>query len=523
MPAIKRALVSVSDKTGIVEFCKKLQERKIEILSTGGTCKLLSSNGIKVEKIEDYIQFPEILDGRVKTINPRIAGGILAMRSNPEHKAQIAQHGIKEIDLVVVDLYPFEKVTANADVALQDAIENIDIGGITLIRAAAKNYQDVSILCSRSDYEAFLAELEKGDGSVSKEYNFQLMKKAFLRTADYDARISAWLCNYGNSSDTPDVRLLRLEKVQNLRYGENPHQKAAFYRAGEPLLLSDIKQLQGKELSFNNILDMNAVFELAAELKRYFPSENAVVIVKHNNPCGIALGSPLKEAYLRAYQSDTISAFGGIISVTQELDGETAEEISKTFYEVIIAPSFSEKAREILSAKKNLRLVVMEDLKKPVPNDKPGLDIKTVRGGVLIQETDDLLWNEPKVVTKKQPSASEMDQLKLAFIICKFVKSNAVVFAKENMMVSLGSGQTSRIFSAEQAIKKAERFNLSVQGSCLASEAFFPFRDSIDAAAAAGVKAIIQPGGSVRDQEVIAAADEHGIAMVFTGMRHFRH
>ncbi len=523
MPKIKRALVSVSDKTGIVEFCKELQHKNIEIMSTGGTYKLLSTNGIKVEKIEDYIQFPEILDGRVKTINPMIAGGILAMRTNPEHKEQIAKHGIKEIDLVVVDLYPFEKVTSKPDVALQDAIENIDIGGVTLIRAAAKNYQDVSIICSIADYAPFLAELKNGDGSVSQEYNFALMKKAYLKTADYDAKISSWLCNYGNKSDTPDVRTLQLEKVQDLRYGENPHQKAAFYRVGEPSLLSDIKQLQGKELSFNNILDMNSVFEMAAELKKYFPKENAVVIVKHNNPCGIALGTPQKDAYLRAYHSDTASAFGGIISVTQELDGETAAEIEKVFYEVIIAPSYSKEALKILGNKKNLRLVVMESLKEDIPVKKTGLDIKTVRGGVLVQDTDDLLWNELKVVTKKQPDDADMEQLKLAFLICKYVKSNAVVYAKDNMMISLGSGQTARVFSAEQGIRKAETFGLSVKGTCMASEAFFPFRDSVDAAAKAGVKAIIQPGGSIRDQEVIDAANEHGIAMVFTSMRHFRH
>lgn len=523
MPSIKRALVSVSDKTGIIEFCTELKKLNIEIMSTGGTYKLLSSNGITVEKIEDYIQFPEILDGRVKTINPRIAGGILAIRDNKEHMAQIIQHKIKEIDLVVVDLYPFEKVTADPKVELQDAIENIDIGGITLIRAAAKNYQDVSIICSISDYPIFLEELKKNNGSVSKDFNFTLMKKAYLRTADYDSKISVWLNNYGNTTDTPNVRILQLEKVQDLRYGENPHQKGGFYRIGAPSLLSDIKQLQGKELSFNNIFDMNAVFEIAAELKKYFPTQNAVVIVKHSNPCGIALGSPQKEAYLRAYKSDNESAYGGIISLTQELDGSTAEEIGKSFYEVIIAPSFSKEALEILGKKKNLRLVVMDALKNASPIEKSGLEIKTVRGGILVQDTDDLLWNELKVVTKKQPDTADMEQLKLAFLICKFVKSNAIVYAKDNMMVSLGSGQTARVYSAEQGIRKAEIFGLSVKGSCMASEAFFPFRDSVDAAAKAGVKAIIQPGGSIRDNEVIAAADEHSIPMIFTGMRHFRH
>ena len=523
MPSIKRALVSVSDKTGIIEFCKELKKLNIEIMSTGGTYKLLSSNGIAVEKIEDYIQFPEILDGRVKTINPRIAGGILAIRENKEHMAQILQHGIKEIDLVVVDLYPFEKVTADPKVELQNAIENIDIGGITLIRAAAKNYQDVSIICSISDYPLFLEELKKNNGSVSKDFNFGLMKKAYLRTADYDSKISTWLNNYGNTTDTPNVRSMQLEKVQDLRYGENPHQKAGFYRMGAPSLLSDIKQLQGKELSFNNILDMNTVFEIASELKKYYPGKNGVVIVKHNNPCGVAFGSSQKDAYVKAYASDTVSAFGGIISVTQELDGETAAEMEKVFFEVIIAPSFSKEALEILGKKKNLRLVVIEALKKDVPIDKSGLDIKTVRGGVLIQETDDLLWNELKVVTKKQPASSDMDQIKLAFLLVKFVKSNAVVYVKDNMMVSLGCGQTNRVDSAKHGIQKAEAFGLSVKGAFMASEAYFPFRDSVDAAAKAGVAAIIEPGGSIRDDEVITAADEHGIPMIFTGMRHFRH
>jgi phosphoribosylaminoimidazolecarboxamide formyltransferase / IMP cyclohydrolase len=522
MNRIKRAIISVSDKTGIVDFCRILSKNGVEILSTGGTFSLLETNKIKVKKIEEHIEFPEILDGRVKTLNPRIHGGILAVRSNPEHMKQIADLKIAEIDLVVVNLYPFEKVTASMNATLADAIENIDIGGNTLIRAAAKNWEFVSILCRTEDYTPFLEEMEKNKGSVSPEFNFKLAKQALLRTAEYDMRIAEYLNNFEKKEKFPSVKFMRFNKVQDLRYGENSHQLAAFYDLGKRSLVSNIEQLQGKELSYNNIVDLNAVFELSNELKRNFKKPGAVII-KHTNPCGTALGGSLVEAYKKALASDPVSAYGGIIGLTEELDGETAAEIAKLFYEIILAPSYSIAALEILNGKKNLRVVQIKDADIEAGLNEDFLDIKKVRGGILLQDQDNILWSETKVVTKKQPSSADLEELKFAFLICKYVKSNAIVYTRDFQTTGVGAGQMNRVDSAAIGISRAGKMGLEIKGSFMASDAYFPFRDSIDAAAAAGVSAIIQPGGSIRDNEVIAAADEHGIPMIFSGTRHFRH
>lgn len=522
MSQIKRALISVSDKTGIVDFAKELQNLNIEILSTGGTFKLLHENNIPVVKIEDYIEFPEILDGRVKTLNPRIHGGILAMRSNEKHKKQLQELNIKEIDLVVVNLYPFEKVTANPDVTLEDAIENIDIGGNTLIRASAKNYQDVSVICDQTDYEPFMQMLKESKGHVTKEFNFSLAKKALLRTAEYDMVISEFLNNFENPEPMPQVKFLKLEKNQKLRYGENSHQKAAFYHLPKKELLSNIQQLHGKELSFNNIVDFNSAFEMTYALKQNF-QKPGVVILKHTNPCGAALGETLKEAYTKALSTDPVSAFGSIVGVTEELDKETAQKIKNLFVEVVLAPSFSQKALDILTQKKNIRLIVSEDLNKKDIYANDLYDIKKVRGGILLQEYDNAILNKFELATKADITEQDKEELKFSWLMCKFVKSNAIVYSKNFQLIGVGAGQMSRVDSAELGITKAQKSGLDIKGSYMASDAFFPFRDSIDAAAKAGIKAIIQPGGSIRDEEVITAANEHNIPMLFTGMRHFRH
>ena len=522
MSQIRRALISVSDKTGIVDFAKELQNLNIEILSTGGTFKLLHENNIPVVKIEDYIEFPEILDGRVKTLNPRIHGGILAMRSNEKHKKQLQDLNIKEIDLVVVNLYPFEKVTANPDVTLEEAIENIDIGGNTLIRASAKNYQDVSVICDQTDYEPFIQMLKESKGQVTKEFNFSLAKKALLRTAEYDMVISEFLNNFENPEPMPQVKFLKLEKNQKLRYGENSHQKAAFYHLPKKELLSNIQQLHGKELSFNNIVDFNSAFEMTYALKQNF-QKPGVVILKHTNPCGAALGETLKDAYTKALSTDPVSAFGSIVGVTEELDKDTAQEIKNLFVEVVLAPSFSQEALDILTQKKNIRLIISEDLNKEDIYTNDLYDIKKVRGGILLQEYDNDILKTFEIVTKSDIAEQDKEELKFSWIMCKFVKSNAIVYSKNFQLIGVGAGQMSRVDSAELGITKAQKSGLDIKDSYMASDAFFPFRDSIDAATKAGIKAIVQPGGSIRDEEVISAANENNIPMLFTGMRHFRH
>jgi phosphoribosylaminoimidazolecarboxamide formyltransferase/IMP cyclohydrolase len=522
MAKITRALISVSDKNGIVTFARVLQQHGVELLSTGGTAKLLQQEGLPVTEVGDYTGFPEMLDGRVKTLHPKVHGGILYRRDLPAHAAAAAAAGIPPIDLVVVNLYPFRETIAQPDCALEDAIENIDIGGPAMVRAAAKNYRDVAIVTDPADYESLSAELQANDGSLSAATHFSLAVKAFSHTAEYDGAISNYLTAIvpdGTTQAFPERFNLQFAKAQDMRYGENPHQLGAFYvAAGEKeASIATARQLQGKELSYNNIGDADA----ALECVKQFDAAPACVIVKHANPCGVAYGANLLEAYERAYQTDPESAFGGIIAFNGELDGATAQTIvERQFVEVIIAPKVSPAAIDIVAAKKNVRLLECGQWAK-----EPGkrLDYKRVNGGLLVQEADLALYNDLKVVTRRTPSEAELSDLLFAWRVAKYVKSNAIVYARDKMTIGVGAGQMSRVNSARIAAIKAEHAKLEVRGSVMASDAFFPFRDGIDSAARAGIAAVIQPGGSMRDEEVIAAADEHGMAMVFTGMRHFRH
>ncbi len=522
---VKRALISVSDKTGIVEFAKELEKRQVEILSTGGTAKLLRDSGVKVVEVSDYTKFPEMMDGRVKTLHPMIHGGILGRRGLDEQVMQ--EHGIKPIDLVCVNLYPFVKTVADPDCPLEKAIENIDIGGPTMVRAAAKNHRDVTIIVRASDYERVLKEMDANDGATTYETRFDLAIAAFEHTAAYDSAIANYfgtkVPDYGISDGSKSVlpRTLNLNfiKLQNMRYGENPHQNASFYQevGAHDSGITNAKQLQGKELSYNNIADTDAAIECVRQFE-----EPCCVIVKHANPCGVALGKNITEAYDAAFECDSESAFGGIISFNRPLDGATAKAIiDRQFCEVIVAPEVTEEAKAEVARKKNIRLLETGALGQA----KPRLDFKRVNGGLLVQEADlKVVEREAlKVVTKRAPTADELDELMFAWKVCKFTKSNAIVYTNNKRTLGVGCGQTSRVFSARIACLRAEDAKLSLQGAALASDAFFPFRDGVDAAAEAGIKCIIQPGGSIRDQEVIDAADEHGIAMVFTGMRHFRH
>ena len=521
MAVIKRALISVSDKTGIVDFAKELSTFGVEILSTGGTAALLRKEGLQVQDVSDYTGFPEMLDGRVKTLHPKVPGGLLGMRDNPAHVAKMAEHGIEPIDMVVVNLYPFEATVAKDDCTLEDAIENIDIGGPTMLRSAAKNNRDVSVLVDPADYPVVLAEMRDNGGNVSAKTNFGLAVKVYQRTAAYDAAISNWLGRRLGEEETtfPETLTVQYKKAQEMRYGENPHQQAAFFvEAGlQEASISTARQLQGKALSFNNIADTDA----ALECVKQFDEGPACVIVKHANPCGVAIGENLLEAYERAFSTDPESAFGGIVAFNRGLDATTAQAIiDRQFVEVIIAPAVTEEAAAAVAAKKNVRL-----LECGFWPEQPAarLDFKRVNGGLLVQDTDLLLSNDLKVVSKRQPTDKEMQDLLFTWRVAKFVKSNAIVYGKDGMTVGVGAGQMSRVNSARIAAIKAEHAGLEVEGSAMASDAFFPFRDGIDNAAAAGVTAVIQPGGSIRDEEVIAAADENDIAMVFTGMRHFRH
>ncbi len=521
MKRIERALISVYDKTGVVEFARGLAGLGAEIISTGGTSKLLASNGIRVREVSDLTGFPEILDGRVKTINPRIAGGVLAIRQNAEHMRQVAEHAIPMIDVVCVNLYPFLETTRKSGVEFEEVIENIDIGGPSLIRASAKNFQDVAVVTSPEQYIRVLEGLRAGNGILTREILFDLARKAFICTARYDGYIAQYLSQVGAEQAVFPANIFTdFEKVADLRYGENPHQRASFYRwGGEPAHgLAAASQLQGKELSYNNIVDLEAAWNLIREFE-----EPACCIIKHTNPCGTAVGGSLGEAYQKAYEADPVSAFGSIIAFNRPVDAATAGEAAKLFVEAIIAPGYEAGAISALSSKKNLRLLSLENGLTSTNFQGPisGFELKRVAGGVLLQDQDGILAGpDSRVVTKRQPTGKEQHDLDFAWRVAKHVKSNAIVLAEGGRTVGVGAGQMSRVDSVRLSIEKSRP---AARGSVLASDAFFPFRDGIDEAAKAGITAIIQPGGSVRDAEVIEAADEHGIAMIFTGIRHFKH
>jgi phosphoribosylaminoimidazolecarboxamide formyltransferase/IMP cyclohydrolase len=522
------ALLSVSDKTGIIDLARSLHAQGVKLLSTGGTARLLAEAGLPVTEVAEVTGFPEMLDGRVKTLHPRIHGGLLARRDLREHMAALEQHGIGTIDLLVVNLYPFAQATARADCTLEDAIENIDIGGPAMLRAAAKNWQDVAVVIDPNDYPRVLDELRSG--GVARNTRFMLAKKVFAHTAAYDGMIANYLSalNAGAEdaigavpakADFPEVFTLQLSKTQDMRYGENPHQAAAFYREARPAegTLSGWVQLQGKELSYNNIADADAAWECVKTFE--LP---ACVIVKHANPCGVAVAGTLVEAYAKAHQTDPTSAYGGIVACNRPLDEATARRIgdNKQFIEVLIAPAISAEARAIFAAKQNVRL-----LEVPLSKAMNVLDFKRVGGGMLMQTQDskNVVPAELRVVTRLAPTPAQLDDLLFAWKVAKFVKSNAIVFCANGMTVGVGAGQMSRVDSARIASIKAANAGLTLQGSAVASDAFFPFRDGLDVVIDAGAASVIQPGGSMRDDEVIAAADERGIAMVFTGTRHFRH
>lgn len=518
---VKRALISVSDKTGILDFARNLADLGVEILSTGGTFRLLKDNDIPATEISDYTGFPEMMDGRVKTLHPKVHGGILGRRGTDD--AVMNAHGIVSIDMVVVNLYPFEATIAKPGCDLDTAIENIDIGGPTMVRSAAKNHKWVSIVVNAGDYGRIIEEMRVNAGVISDQTRFELALAAFEHTAHYDGAIANYLGSItaeGTCTQYPRTFNQQYVRVQSMRYGENPHQTAAFYREHQPAepSVSTALQVQGKELSFNNVADTDAALECVKSF-----DEPACVIVKHANPCGVAIGMDLREAYMRAFQTDPTSAFGGIIAFNQPLDADTAKTIiDKQFVEVIIAPAIDEDALPILAQKTNVRVLACGEWSS---ERAKGFDFKRVNGGLLIQERDNgmVTLADLKVVTRRAPTKDEMRDLMFAWKVAKFVKSNAIVYTKNLQTIGVGAGQMSRVYSAKIAGIKAADEGLKVEGSVMASDAFFPFRDGIDAAAEAGITAVIQPGGSIRDEEVIAAADEAGMAMVFTGMRHFRH
>ncbi|MEW6008635.1 MAG: bifunctional phosphoribosylaminoimidazolecarboxamide formyltransferase/IMP cyclohydrolase [Candidatus Omnitrophota bacterium] len=520
MVEVKRALISVTDKTGIVEFAKGLRELKVEIVSTGGTARMLKENGVSVTEVEDYTGFPEMLDGRIKTLHPKIHAGLLALRNNPKHMQSLAEHKIGLIDMVVVNLYPFEQVIKKKDIELPQAIENIDIGGPSMLRSAAKNYNSVAVICNPARYNSILEEMKTQKCLISDKTLTQLALEVFELTGHYDSAIYKYLKGVLTpvplfEGSFPFMLNPVFEKVQDLRYGENPHQKAALYRQEQFCWQDNFKQLHGKELSFNNILDLNAALLVVREF-----SAPAACIIKHTNPCGVAQDYDITAAFLAAYKCDSLSAFGGIVGLNRELDTKTAEHISKSgFLECILAPSFGKRALEILKTKQNVRLIEVPDLLK---NYDDGLDYKKVIGGLLVQEQnkEGLDKENLKFPTKKKPTEQQMESLLFGWKAIKHVKSNAIILVKETHTVGIGPGQTSRVDSVYIAIKKAGKL---AHGSCLISDAFFPKADSIILAAKAKIKAIIQPGGSISDQEVIREADKRGIAMVFTGIRHFKH
>lgn len=523
---IRRALLSVSDKSGIVEFAQALSQRNVELLSTGGTAKLLMQHNIPVIEVSDYTGFPEMMDGRVKTLHPKVHGGILGRRGHDDEIMQ--QHHINPIDMVVVNLYPFAQTVAKADCTLNHAVENIDIGGPTMVRSAAKNHRDVAIVVDSKDYNKIIELMDNNQHSLTIEYRFNLAIKAFEHTAKYDGMIANYFGKlvppyYGEttlpSGEFPRTLNLQYIKKQDMRYGENSHQNAAFYIEDQltEASIATAVQLQGKELSYNNIADTDAALECVKEF-----SEPACVIVKHANPCGVAVSDDILTAYLHAYQTDPTSAFGGIIAFNHPLDKQTAEAIiARQFVEVIIAPQIDHDALAILASKKNIRVLACGHWQQR----EKGLDFKRVNGGLLVQDRDLGMITEQdfKIVSKRQPTSQELSDALFCWKVAKFVKSNAIVYAKNKMTVGIGAGQMSRVYSAKIAGIKAQDENLQVTGSVMASDAFFPFRDGIDAAASIGITCVIQPGGSIRDDEVIQAADEHHIAMIFTGMRHFRH
>jgi phosphoribosylaminoimidazolecarboxamide formyltransferase/IMP cyclohydrolase len=524
MAEIKRALISVSDKTGVAEFAQGLAELGVDIISTGGTAKLLKQKGIPVTPVSEITKFPEMLDGRVKTLHPAIHGGILAKRDMPQHMLALKEQGISPIDIIVVNLYPFQKTVANPEVSFEEAIENIDIGGPTMIRSAAKNFQDVAVVVDPADYPKILAELKADAGKLSLKTKFELACKTFQHTASYDSAISSYLESIAlvdgrfvrQETTFPSLLRLNLQQVQGLRYGENPHQQAAFYReiGQENTGVAGARQLQGKELSFNNILDLEAAYQLAWDFE-----EPVAIVIKHTNPCGVAVANGLSDAYRKARETDPVSAFGSVLGFNRVVDSETAVEIVSTFVEAVIAPGFDASALDVLQAKPNLRLLVVG---KPQVQAKGDWDLKRVSGGLLIQDRDTHMLDREKckVVTKRQPTEKEWEALSFAWKVVKHVKSNAIVFTNQTQTVGIGVGQMSRVDSSKLAVMKAQ---LPIKGTVLASDAFFPFRDGVDAAAEAGATAIIQPGGSLKDKDVIQAADEHSIAMVFTGIRHFKH
>ena len=526
MARIERAILSVTDKTGLVEFARRLAAMDVELISTGGTAKLLRESGIKVKDISDLTGFPEMLDGRVKTLHPKVHGGILHMRSKKEHLAACAEHGIQPIDMVVVNLYAFEKTASKPGVEFEDVIENIDIGGPSMVRSAAKNFHDVAIVTSPADYEAIAQEMESNGGSVSVQTKWRLARKAFAMTAAYDSTIATTLEAIGAAAEStegfevrkaqgfperfPTTLRMIFKKAFDLRYGENPHQKAALYSDGSGKGIANGKQLQGKELSYNNIVDLQAAWDLAQEF-----DEVVCAIIKHTNPCGTAVASSLVEAYKRALECDPVSAFGGVIGVNRPIDKETATEMAKLFVEAIAAPGFDDAAKEIFAAKKNLRLVEV------VPMQQKWV-LKNVSGGVLLQDNDmhPITEADLKIVSEGKPTAQEIKDLLFAWKVCKHVKSNAILYARNGQSTGVGAGQMSRVDSAKIGAMKSV---LGIKGSVAASDAFFPFPDGVEEIAKAGATAIIQPGGSVRDQEVIDTANKLGLAMVLTGVRHFRH
>lgn len=515
---VARALVSVSDKTGIVEFCQQLDSLGIEILSTGGTASKLAQQGIRVTEVSDYTGFPEIMAGRVKTLHPKVHGGILGRRGID---AQVmTEHAIKAIDMVVVNLYPFQQAVAKPDCDLATAIENIDIGGPAMLRSASKNYADVAVVVDPEDYQQILTELQNNDGALSQDRRFNLAAKSFAHTASYDTAIATYLAQVNEPTFPPTLNL-QFNHIETMRYGENPHQQAAFYTEANPQLatIAAAKQIQGKALSYNNIADADA----ALECVKTFADRPTCVIVKHANPCGVAEAGDLLTAYDLAFSTDPTSAFGGIIAVNQELDASTASEIIKCqFVEVIIAPTISAEAQTVLAAKQNIRVLQCGIWNQAY---QAAYDFKRVASGLLVQDKDIgfLSSTDIKVVSVRQPSEQELEDLLFTWKVAKFVKSNAIVYGKDRHTIGVGAGQMSRVYSARIAALKANDEGLEVAGSVMASDAFFPFRDGIDSAAEVGITAVIQPGGSIRDDEVIAAANEHNIAMVFTGMRHFRH
>ncbi len=518
MSKIQRAILSVTDKTGLVDFARKLEALGVELISTGGTAKLLRESAIQVKDISDLTGFPEMLDGRVKTLHPKVHGGILHRRENPANRSAVAEHGIEPIDMVVVNLYAFEKTAARPGVPFEELVENIDIGGPSMIRSAAKNFQDVAVVTSPADYEALAQEMANSGGQLSSGTRWRLAQKAFATTAAYDSAIASTLERV-NSNGHFELRpeegfpanlRLSFQKVSDLRYGENPHQRAAMYSDRSNKGVANGRQLQGKELSFNNIVDLQAAWDLAQEFE-----EPVVAIIKHTNPCGTATGKTLLEAYKKALECDPVSAFGGVIGVNRVIDGNTAEEMAKLFLEVIAAPGFDDAAKGKFASKKNLRLVEV------VPSDQKWV-LKHVSGGMLVQDADIRPLGEAdlKAVTKRPPTAEEKRALLFGWKVCKHVKSNAILYVRDGQTVGVGAGQMSRVDSCKIGAMKAQ---LPLKGTVAASDAFFPFPDGVEEIAKAGATAVIQPGGSVRDQEVIEAADRHGMAMIFTGVRHFRH